>query len=83
MVKMVKAVKKTFLKVLGDMRLTLNEIFTMLTEITMKPTYISGMDYISLNLLMLGRSSEKWQLDHFKLNRLLQIMSRLLIQDIC
>ena len=33
MVKVVKAVKITFLKVLGDMRLTLNETFNMLAEI--------------------------------------------------
>ena len=33
MVKVVKAVKITFLKVLGDMRLILNETFNMLAEI--------------------------------------------------
>ena len=35
----VKTVKKAFLRVLGDMRLTLNETFTMLTEITIFMNY--------------------------------------------
>ena len=68
MVKMAKGVKKTFLKVLGDTRLTLNETFTMLAEITnlinerpigIKPCDKSGTDYLSPNSLLLGRSSSR------------------------
>jgi len=68
MVKLVKGVKKTLLKVLGTTILSLNEMFTMLSEVTnivnerpigTKPNSLSPTDYLSPNSLLLGRCSDR------------------------
>ena len=67
-VKMIKGVQKSMLRVIGDTKLTLNETFTMLPEIAnllnerpigLKPTDKSCTEYLSPNSLLLGRSSAR------------------------
>ena len=64
--KQVKAVQKSVNRVLGDTKLTLNEMFTLVAEIGnllnerpigTKPNEHSGTDYLSPNSLLLGRCS--------------------------
>ena len=68
MVKLVKGVKKSILSVLGDTKLCLNEMFTLLAEvgnlinerpIGIKPNEKSNNDYLSPNSLLLGRCSSR------------------------
>ena len=65
-VKMVKGVQKSMLRVIGDTKLSLNETFTLMAEICnllnerpigLMPTNKSCSDYISPNSLLLGRST--------------------------
>ena len=62
--KQVKVVQKSLNRVLGDTKLTLNEMFTLVAEIgnllkdrprSTKPNDRSGTDYLFLNSLLLGR----------------------------
>ena len=66
--KQVKAVQKSLNRVLGDTKLTLNEMFTLVAEIGKllkdrprgtKPNDRSGTDYLSPNSLLLGRCSAR------------------------
>ena len=68
MVKMVKNVQRSLLTALGDTKLCLNEMFTLLAEVSnlvnerpigIKPNESSGIDYLSPNSLLLGRSSAR------------------------
>ena len=68
MVKMVKGVMKTMVKVIGDTKLSLNEFNTVLAEVTnlvnerpigLQPTEQAATDYLSPNSLLLGRSSDR------------------------
>ena len=68
MAKMVKSVQKSFLRALGDTRLNLNEMCTLLAEvgnlinerpIGIKPNDKSCTDYLSPNSLLLGRCSNR------------------------
>ena len=68
MVKLVKGVKKALLKVVGDTKLSLNEMFTLLLEVAnivnerpigIKPNSLSPTDYLSPNSLLLGRCSDR------------------------
>ena len=68
LVKMVKGVKRSLLRVLGDQVLSLNETFTVLDEVAnivnerpigIKPGERSANDYLSPNSLLLGRSSDR------------------------
>ena len=68
MVKMAKGIMKTMMKVLGDTKLSLNELYTVLAEVTnlvnerpigIQPTDQAATDYLSPNSLLLGRSSDR------------------------
>ena len=68
MVKLVKGVQKSLLSALGDTKLCLNEMFTVLAEvgnlinerpIGIKPNEKSSTDYLSPNSLLLGRCSSR------------------------
>ena len=68
MVKLIKGLKKSMLSVLGDTKLCLNEMFTLLAEvgnlinerpIGIKPNEKSSTDYLSPNSLLLGRCSSR------------------------
>ena len=68
MVKQVKAVQKSLLRALGETKLTLNEMFTLLAEvgnlvnerpIGAKSNDRSGTEYLSPNSLLLGRCSAR------------------------
>ena len=68
LVKMVKGVKSSLIRSIGDRVLSLNETFTVLTEVAnlvnerpidIKPDERSAVDYLSPNFLLLGRSSDR------------------------
>ena len=68
MVKMIKGVQKSLLTAVGDTKLSLNELFTLLAEvgnlinerpIGIKPNEKSATDYLSPNSLLLGRCSDR------------------------
>ena len=68
MVKMVKGIMKTMVKVIGDTKLSLNEFNTVLAEVTnlvnerpigLQPTEQAATDFLSPNSLLLGRSSDR------------------------
>ena len=68
LVKLVKGVKLSLLRVLGSKVLSLNETFTVLMEVAnlvnerpigIKPGEQSAVDYLSPNSLLLGRSSDR------------------------
>ena len=68
MVKMIKGVQKSLLTAVGDTKLSLNELFTLLAEvgnlinerpIGIKPNEKSTTDYLSPNSLLLGRCSDR------------------------
>ena len=68
MVKMVKSIQKSLFRVMGDTKLSLNEMFTLLAEVSnlinerpigIKPNDKSGTDYLSPNSLLLGRCSAR------------------------
>jgi hypothetical protein len=68
MIKMVKGVQKSLVHALGDTKLSLNEMFTTMAEISnlvnerpigIKPNDKSATDYLSPNSLLLGRCSDR------------------------
>ena len=68
MVKMVKGVKKAFLKSMGEQVLSLNEMFTLMAEISnlvnqrpigIKPNSNTHPEFLSPNSLYLGRCSDR------------------------
>ena len=68
MVKLVKGVKKSLLHAMGDTKLSLNELNTMLAEVSnivnerpigLKPIIGSDPEYLSPNSLQLGRCSDR------------------------
>ena len=68
LVKMVKGVKKSLLKTMGDTKLSLNELNTLLAEcsnlvnerpIGIKPNSQTDSEYLSPNSLLLGRCSAR------------------------
>jgi hypothetical protein len=68
MVKMVKGVKKAFIKSMGEQVLCLNEMFTMMAEISnlinqrpigVKPNTNTHPEFLSPNSLYLGRCSDR------------------------
>ena len=80
MVKLVKGVKKALLKVVGDTKLSLNEMFTLLLEVAnivnerpigIKPNSLSPTDYLSPNSLLLGRCSDRISAGPFESDQML------------
>ena len=68
LIKMVKGVKKSFMHAMGDTKLSLNEMNTMMAEISnlvnerpigMKPNTHTDPEYLSPNSLFLGRCSDR------------------------
>ena len=68
MIKYVKGIKASYLKALGDTKLTYNETYTMMLEIAnicnerpigLKPNLDTDPEYLSPNSLFLGRSSDR------------------------
>ena len=68
MVKLVKGVKKSLMHAMGDTKLSLNELNTMLAEVSnvvnerpigLKPIIESDPAYLSPNSLQLGRCSDR------------------------
>ena len=68
LVKLVKGVKKSLMRALGDTRLSLNEMNTLMVEIAnlvnerpigMKPNRRTDSEYLSPNSLLLGRCSSR------------------------
>ena len=68
LVKLVKGVKRSLMRVIGNKILSLNETFTVLAEVSnlvnerpigIKPGEKSAVDYLSPNSLLLGRSTDR------------------------
>ena len=68
LIKLVKGVMKSFICAVGDTRMSLNELNTMMDEISnlvnerpigMKPNLRMGPQYLSPNSLFLGRCSDR------------------------
>ena len=68
LIKMVKGVKKSFMHAMGDTKLSLNEMNTMMAEISnlvnerpigIKPNTHTDPEYLSPNSLFLGRCSDR------------------------
>ena len=68
LIKLAKGVYKSFLKALGDIKLSLNEMFTLMAEISnivnqrpigIKPNTNCDPEYLSPNSLYLGRASDR------------------------
>jgi hypothetical protein len=68
LIKMVKGVKMSYMKALGDVKLTYNETHTMFLEIAqlcnerpigLKPNQSTDPEYLSPNSLYLGRASDR------------------------
>ena len=68
LIKMVKGVMKSFMKSMGDTKLSLNELNTMMAEISnlvnerpigVKPNSRTDPEYLSPNSLLLGRCSDR------------------------
>ena len=73
-IKMVKGVKKAFMHALGDTKLSLNELNTMMAEISnlvnerpigVKPNSRTDPEFLSPNSLFLGRCSDRISLGPF------------------
>ena len=68
MIKYIKGIKNSYLRALGDVKLTYNETYTMMLEVAnlcnerpigLKPNEDSDPCYLSPNSLFLGRSSDR------------------------
>ena len=68
LIKMMKGVKKSFMHAMGDTKLSLNELNTMMAEISnlvnerpigLKPNTMTDPEYLSPNSLFLGRCSDR------------------------
>ena len=68
LIKMVKGVKKSMMHAMGDTKLSLNELNTMMAEVSnlvnerpigLKPNTQTDPDYLSPNSLFLGRTSDR------------------------
>ena len=79
MVKMVKGVKKAFLKSMGEQVLSLNEMSTLMAEISnlvnqrpigIKPNTRTNLEFLSPNSLYLGRCSVRISSGHFQTEEL-------------
>ena len=75
MVKLAKGVMKTLQKAIGESKLTLNQLFTLLAEtsnivnsrpIGEKPNQMTDPEFLSPNSLLLGRSSDRIDCGPFK-----------------